>query len=136
MKTKNLISICLIILAFAFTLQGAYGQQNKRAHKTPEQFAEKVASRMKKNLSLSDDQYKQIYDLALTRAQERVSNKEKYKDMDKETRKQLRIKNKEDFMLQLSGILNQEQMKKFQENMEKHKQHKKNKGKKNKERKE
>ena len=127
MRIKNLAALSILLLLTAFVSSNVFAQQNQRSKKTPEEMATKMADRMKSNLSLSDDQYKQVYDLALTRSKNRISNKEMYKSMDKETRKQTKMKHREEFMTQLSGILNQDQMKKFQENMANHKQHRKNK---------
>ena len=127
MRIKNLAALTILLLLTAFVSSNVFAQQNQRSKKTPEEMATKMADRMKSNLSLSDDQYKQVYDLALTRSKNRISNKEMYKSMDKETRKQTKMKHREEFMTQLSGILNQDQMKKFQENMANHKQHRKNK---------
>lgn len=127
MRIKNLAALSILLLLTAFVSSNVFAQQNQRSKKTPEEMATKMADRMKSNLSLSDDQYKQVYDLALTRSKNRISNKEMYKSMDKETRKQTKMKHREEFMAQLSGILNPDQMKKFQENMANHKQHRKNK---------
>lgn len=127
MTIKNLAVLSILLLAIVSISSNVFAQQNQRSKKTPEEMATKMADRMKSNLSLSDDQYKQVYDLALTRSKNRISNKEMYKSMDKETRKQTKMKHREEFMAQLSGILNPDQMKKFQENMANHKQHRKNK---------
>jgi len=127
MRIKNLAALSIILLLTAFVSSNVFAQQNQRSKKTPEEMALKMADRMKTNLSLSEEQYKQVYDLALTRSKNRISNKENYKSMDKETRKQMKMKNREEFMAQLSGILSQDQMKKFQDNMASHKEHRKNK---------
>ena len=127
MTIKKLAVLSILLLAIVSISSNIFAQQNQRSKKTPEEMATKMADRMKSNLSLSDDQYKQVYDLALTRSKNRISNKEMYKSMDKETRKQTKMKHREEFMTQLSGILNQDQMKKFQENMANYKQHRKNK---------
>lgn len=127
MRIKNLAALSILLLLTAFVSANVFAQQNQRSKKTPEEMALKMADRMKTNLSLSEEQYKQVYELALTRSKNRISNKENYKSMDKETRKQMKMKNREEFMGQLSGILSQDQMKKFQENMAAHKEHRKNK---------
>lgn len=127
MTIKKLAVLSILLLAIVSISSNVFAQQNQKSKKTPEEMATKMADRMKSNLSLSDDQYKQVYDLALTRSKNRISNKEMYKSMDKETRKQTKMKHREEFMTQLSGILNPDQMKKFQENLANHKQHRKNK---------
>lgn len=127
MRIKNLAALSILLLLTVFVSSNVFSQQNQRSKKSPEEMALKMADRMKTNLSLSEEQYKQVYELALTRSKNRISNKENYKSMDKETRKQMKMKNREEFMGQLSGILSQDQMKKFQENMAAHKEHRKNK---------
>lgn len=129
MRIKNLAALSILLLLTVFVSSNVFAQQNQRSktNKTPEEMALKMADRMKTNLSLSEEQYKQVYELALTRSKNRISNKENYKSMDKETQKQMKMKNREEFMGQLSGILSQDQMKKFQENMAAHKEHRKNK---------
>ena len=133
MKKKKSLAIGLLLILIAFTSANVFSQQNEKAKKTPEERATKMTDRMKKNLSLSDEQYKQVYNLFLSKAQEMKSNKEKFIGMDKEARKQMKMTNREEFKKQLSGILNPDQMKKFEDNMKKHKD---GKNKKNKQRKE
>lgn len=133
MTKKKSLAIGLLLILIAFTSANVFSQQNEKAKKTPEERATKMTDRMKKNLSLSDEQYKQVYNLFLSKAQEMKSNKEKFMGMDKEARKQMKMTNREEFKKQLSGILNPDQMKKFEDNMKKHKD---GKNKKNKQRKE
>lgn len=113
MFKKNLLAVSVLLLTLASFSGSAFSQQDQAYTKTPEQMATKIADKMKQNLSLSDDQYKQVYNLALTKAQDRFNNKEKYKSMDKEARKQLMKQNKEGFRKQLEGILNKDQIEKF-----------------------
>ncbi|MBK8551767.1 MAG: hypothetical protein IPL53_12165 [Ignavibacteria bacterium] len=127
MKTKNLLAITFLLFSIAFISVSGFSQQSEKNNKTPEEFATKMADRMKKNLSLTDDQYRQVYNLALTKARNRDANKEKYKNLDKETRKQMKMQSRDEFKKQLQGILNAEQIKKMEENMSKHKNHKGNK---------
>ena len=133
MTKKKSLAIGLLLILIAFTSANVFSQQNEKAKKTPEERATKMTDRMKKNLSLSDEQYKQVYNLFLSKAQEMKSNKEKFMGMDKEARKQMKMTNREEFKKQLSGILNPDQMKKFEDNVKKHKD---GKNKKNKQRKE
>jgi hypothetical protein len=111
-------------MIFSFTSANVFSQQNEKAKRTPEERATKMADRMKQNLTLSDDQYKQVYNLFLSKAQEMKGNKEKFKSMDKEARKQMKLSNREAFQKELTGILNPDQMKKFQDNMDKYKKNK------------
>lgn len=126
MKNKNLLVITFLLFSIAFISVNGFSQQSEKNKKTPEEIATKIADRMKKNLSLTDDQYKQVYNLALTKANDRAANKEKYKNLDKETRKQMKMHSRDEFKKQLQGILNAEQIKKMEENMSKHKSHKGN----------
>lgn len=113
----------------------SYSQSYDKSGKTPEEKATKMADRMKQNLSLSDDQYKQIYNLALEKAKTHASNKEKNRTLDKETRKSMRMQNKAEYRKQLEGILNQDQITKMKSLKNKHHGNKTgHKGKKNKNR--
>ena len=127
MKIK-IITFAILILNIALSSGIAFSQQNEKVKKTPEEFAQKRAERMKESLSLTEVQYKQVYDMFLSKAQERKSNKEKYKDLDKTARKELKKQNREKFQSQLNEILNTDQIAKLNEMKSKHKG-KKNKGK-------
>jgi Asp-tRNA(Asn)/Glu-tRNA(Gln) amidotransferase C subunit len=127
MKIK-IITFAILILNIALFSGIAFSQQNEKVKKTPEEFAQKRAERMKESLSLTEVQYKQVYDMFLSKAQERKSNKEKYKDLDKTARKELKKQNREKFQSQLNEILNTDQIAKLNEMKSKHKG-KKNKGK-------
>lgn len=119
-KIKSLV-ITLLLIIFAVSASNTFSQQSEKIKKSPEERAAKIADRMKKNLSLSDEQYKQVYNLFLEKTNDRKANKEKLMAMDKESRKQFKMAGKEEFIKQLSGILNPDQMKKFEENMKKYK---------------
>ena len=127
MKIK-IITFAILILNIALFSGIAFSQQNEKVKKTPEEFAQKRAERMKESLSLTEVQYKQVYDMFLSKAQERKSNKEKYKDLDKTARKELKKQNREKFQSQLNEILNTDLIAKLNEMKSKHKG-KKNKGK-------
>ncbi|MDZ4710802.1 MAG: hypothetical protein SGI89_00590 [bacterium] len=133
MMKKNLLVITLLMLTAILFTNNVFAQ--KESNKTPEQMATKMADRMKEKLSLTEDQYKQVYNMALTNAQDRINNKEKNKSLDKESRKLLKKQNKENFRKQMEGILDKDQMTKFQEMKGKHKHDKKNKDGKKKDRK-
>ncbi|MEO8209234.1 MAG: hypothetical protein ABI840_01630 [bacterium] len=124
MTIKNILAVSVLLFSVLFLSGNLYSQQNTKQKKTPEELATKMTDRMKQNLSLTDEQYKQVYSLMLTKAQDRSNNKEKYKSMDKETRKEMKKQNMEDFKKQLSGILTPEQIQKMQQNKSKHKKHK------------
>ena len=126
MIRKKFLTITIFLFSFTLIAANVFSQNTDKMQKTPEEFATKMAERMKKNLSLTDEQYKQVYNLALTNAQERFNNKEKYKSLDKETRKQMMKQNRENFKTQLQGILTKEQLQTMEENRKNHK-HKSNK---------
>ncbi|HMS33530.1 MAG TPA: hypothetical protein PKC91_05520 [Ignavibacteria bacterium] len=134
MIKKKSLALGLLLIIFTFTSASVFSQQMEKVKKTPEERAAKMSERMKKNLSLTDEQYKQVYNLFLSKAQDMKNNKEKLMGMDKEARKQMKMNSREEFKKQLSGILNPDQMKKFEENKKKHKEGKikKNKQKKDK----
>ena len=123
MIIKNLLALSVLFLSVLFVSGNLYSQETKQK-KTPEEFATKMTDRMKQNLSLTDEQYKQVYSLMLIKAQDRINNKEKYKNLDKESRKQMKKQNRENFKKQLSGILTPEQIQKMQQNKDKHGKHK------------
>ena len=121
---KNILAVTVLLLTIVFAAHNSYSQQDNKQKRTPEEMATKMADRMKEKLSLSEDQYKQVYSLALTHAQNRLSNKEKFKTMDKESRKQLKKQNHEEFRKQLEGILSKEQMDKMKQSKGEHKYNK------------
>lgn len=128
----KLFIIIFITLVYSGT---SYSQGYDKSGKTPEEKATKMADRMKQNLSLSDDQYKQIYNLALEKAKTHASNKEKNRTLDKETRKSMKMQHKAEYRKQLEGILNQDQITKMKSLKNKHYGNKTgHKGKKNKNR--
>lgn len=130
MNKKIIITACLFFFALLISNDQAFSQQDVSGKKSPEQLAAKISDRMKNNLSLSDVQYKQVYELFLTKIQNRQTNKEKLKGVSKEEREQIKKQNKEEFKKQLSGILSSEQMQKLEVMKSEHKQkHKKDKNK-------
>lgn len=134
MLKKNLTAFAVLLFALITLSNVTFAQNEERSNKTPEEKATKMADRMKQNLSLTDVQHKQVYDIFLTKIQDRRSNKEKYQSMDKESRKQLHKQNREEMTKKFEGILNSDQITKFKELKEKHKQNRgKHKGEKNKE---
>jgi hypothetical protein len=120
MIKKNLLATLVLLFSVLFISGNIYSQQNKKQNKTPEEMATKMADKMKKNLSLTDDQYKQVYMLFLNQSQERINNKAKYQSMDKASRQQMKKQNKESFKKQLEGILTKEQIQKLQQQKGKH----------------
>jgi len=125
------------MLIFGLFVFNSYAQtkDQTKTKKTPEQKAEKMAKKMQEKLSLSDAQYKQVYDLALSTVNERAS----LKSLDKDARKTEMKKMLESRESQLKGILSADQWTKWeslkQEMKEKHKDKKGSKNGKNKQKK-
>lgn len=72
MKAKFLIVVLAALVLATGTVWAQKGHHNRRAeHKelTTEQVAKKMTDRMKENLSLSDEQVKQVYPICLEQAQ-------------------------------------------------------------------
>lgn len=139
MKTKTIWTISIMLIALFISSHNIFAQNNDQSYtkkqekvkKTPEEKATKVADRMKKNLSLSDEQYKEIYNLVFEKAGNKSLNKEKHKSMDKEARKELKKQNKEAFNKQIENILSKDQYAKWLEMKANHKKNWKNKNKNN-----
>ena len=127
----NLLRITLLLLTFLFVTGNLYSQQDDKPKKTAEEIATRMADKFKERFSLSEDQYGQIYKLALSQAQIRINNKEQYKSMDKKSRKQMKKQSRDEFRKQLEGVLSKEQLEKMKLSKGKH-EHKKGDKKKNK----
>jgi len=124
MKKTNLAAITVLLFAFLFVSNSTFAQNESKFNRTPEERATKITDRMKQNLSLTDEQYKQVYTLFLTKMQDKMNNKEKYKSMDKETRQLLKRQSKEEMGKQLENILSADQLIKMKEMKDRHKQNK------------
>ncbi|MBK6507119.1 MAG: hypothetical protein IPG02_16030 [Ignavibacteria bacterium] len=128
MERKYLaISLVIIVMLSAFMMQSASAQQDQKRTKNPEEMATKKADRLKAKLSLSEDQYKQVYSIFLENANRRIAEKEKMKGMDKTTRKEMKMKHKQETMDKLQAVLTKEQMLQFEQMKEKGKKRNKNK---------
>jgi hypothetical protein len=127
MKRKYLaISLVFILMLSAAMIQSASAQQDQKRSKNPEEIATRKADRLKAKLSLSDDQYKQVYTIFLENANRRIAEKEKMKDMDKSARKEIKTKYRQETFEKLQGILTKEQMTKLEQMKENKKIKKKN----------
>lgn len=122
MKKTNLAAITVLLFAFLFVSNSTFAQNESKFNRTPEERATKITDRMKQNLSLTDEQYTQVYNMFLTKVRDKMNNKEKYKSMDKESRKQLKKQSRDEMRKQFENILNAEQLTKMKELKEKHKQ--------------
>jgi hypothetical protein len=128
MKRKYLaISLVFIFMLSAGMMQSASAQNDQKRSNNPEEIATKKADRLKAKLSLSDDQYKQVYSIFLENANRRIAEKEKMKGMDKTARKEIKMKHKQETMEKLQAVLTKEQMSLFEQMKEKGKKRNKNK---------
>jgi periplasmic protein CpxP/Spy len=88
--------------------------------KTPEERAQKRADKMKKHLSLSDEQYKSVYDAILSQAQQIDALKSQ--DLDK-SKKREQIKSlRQNTDESIKGFLNKDQLTKYDKFKEKRKE--------------
>jgi hypothetical protein len=108
LKKINLSLVMLLILGL-FAVN-SYAQTDGKTQKTPEQKAEKIAKKMQEKLSLSDAQYKSVYELTLSTLNQRAS----LKSMDKEARRTEMKKLMESKESQLKGILSSDQWTKWE----------------------
>ena len=115
-----------MLLILGLFAVNSYAQTNDKVKKTPEQKAEKIAKKMQEKLSLSDAQYKSVYELTLSTVNQRAS----LKSMDKEARRTEMKKLMETQETQLRGILSSDQWTKWESLKSEHKnKHKDKKGK-------
>lgn len=91
-------------LAFFGTIGHMVAQENQPQERTPEEVAQKQTSKLTKELALSEDQQKSVYDINLKYAQQ---NKELRQSLIK-TKQQLDKRDKE-----LKATLNDEQKEQF-----------------------
>lgn len=96
---KKLICILIAFAAITFALP-AQAQKDRKAPPTPEQRAERRATNLKKELSLTDAQYQQVKAAALEIEKNRAT-------------KEVRDKAGENFNAKLKTILNEEQLEKY-----------------------
>jgi len=99
-----------MLLILGLFAVNSYAQTDGKTKKTPEQKAEKIAKKMQEKLSLSDAQYKSVYELALSTVNQRAS----LKSMDKEARRTEMKKLMETQESQLKGILSSDQWTKWE----------------------
>ena len=99
-------------LILAFVSITAFAQRQD-ANTTPEQRAEAQTKTLKENLSLSDDQQKQVYTLSLARAQKM----KEMRDAQKMDRTEMRA-SMETFNTEIAKILTVEQQEKYKTMLE------------------
>lgn len=111
---KKKVLIFSLLLCLFLVANSSYSQtDDKKFPRTPEDIATKKSERMRQELSLSDEQYRTIYDLFLQNIKERQANRDKNKETDKQSMKVTRKQNKKEFRKQLESILTSEQLSKF-----------------------
>ena len=130
MTKYKAIAFLIVITAF-FSSTNLLSQQDFNK-KTPEERAQKQSERMKKALELSDEQYRQVYDIFLNHITEadnirNSSSVNEDKDLKKEKLKSLR----ESTHTKINAVLTPEQQVKFEQIIKEMKE--KHKGKRNKE---
>ncbi|HRE41030.1 MAG TPA: hypothetical protein PLG90_06830 [Ignavibacteria bacterium] len=130
---KFIKSILIVVaVMFAFTAV-TYAQSDSKKGKSPEEFATKKATKMKEKLSLTDEQYKQVYDIFYANSTKML---ELRNSTDKEGRKEAMRQNRESVKNQLAGVLTSSQLEQWNkmksEKKGKYKDGKKNKKNKNK----
>lgn len=96
---KKLICVLIAFATLSLTLP-AQAQQERKTPPTPEQRAERRATNLKKELSLTDAQYQQVKEAALEIEKNRAT-------------KEVRDKAGENFNAKLKTILNEEQLEKY-----------------------
>jgi periplasmic protein CpxP/Spy len=124
-RIKNAV-FTAVLAVFVLFAGSTYSQDLGK--KTPEERAQKRADKMNEKLSLSNEQYKEIYNAFLSQAQQMEvlwSNK----DMDKTTRKDQMKSIRQGTNSKISSLLTAEQLTKFEkfkeERKQKHKQKRK-----------
>lgn len=128
MKIKKFFALALVVTAFVLSANTVFSQDFK---KSPEERAQKRAEKLQKELSLTDDQYKQVYDAFLSQSQQMKALKESTSDQDKTARREKMKSLWQSTDATVSGLLNSDQKTKYdqlkKERKEKHMQKKKNK---------
>lgn len=114
MKFTKLFAVAILITATVFTSAQDFGK------KTPEERAQKRAGKMKEKLSLSDDQFKTIYDAFLSQAQQIDALKSQ--DIDKSSKKEQIKSIRENTDASITGVLNKDQLTKYDKFKEKRKE--------------
>lgn len=127
-KIIKAVTVVAVLLIF-FKTNICFGQSDERTKKSPEEIAKKITDKMKESLLLSDEQYKQVYDLNLDKINAKKSNKEKYKTLDKEIRKNLKKQSRDEYIKSLENILTPDQLSQYKSYISEKQKSKKNKNK-------
>jgi len=110
---KRIALFIIMIVTITFTAGSAYAQiDGLKQKKSPEERAQKMSDKMSKKLSLTSDQYNQVYSIMLSHAQQadqiRSSN-------DKQSCKEQMKKLRQSTDSQLQAVFTEEQLQKYNE---------------------
>ena len=111
MKAKFLIVVLAALVLATGTVWAQKGHHNRRAeHKelTTEQVAKKMTDRMKENLSLSDEQVKQVYPICLEQAQAMREHRAERREMAEKSREAM-AQQREQMAGRMKAVLTPEQ---------------------------
>ncbi len=125
MKINKFVALMLVAAAFVISANISYSQDFK-TKKTPEQRAQKHADKMKEHLSLTEEQYNQVYFALLSQAQQ-MKELRSSKDTDKEARREKMKSLWQSTDATITGLLNSDQQAKYKALKEKRKEKHKNK---------
>ncbi len=129
MKRTLILSILLAAVTFVFSSGTIFSQDLGK--KTPEERAKHRADKMQEHLSLSSEQYTQVYDIMLSQAQQVDALKSSSTDKDAAREKMKALR--QDTDSKLTAVFNTDQTQKWNTFKEKMKEkHKNKKGKKHK----
>jgi len=130
LKIKKILFLIFVISIIAIS-GNSFAQYDKKENRgskhTPEEIATKITDRLSKDLDLSEDQIKKIYELNLRKINEKRADKEKLKNLDKTEKKELRKQFREKYQTELESILSKDQIDKLNTLREQHKKSRKNK---------
>lgn len=113
---KTLIYAALLAVIFlGFSNAESFAQKGENWNKTPEEIAERKAGNLKESLNLTDEQYKEVYEIFLEQANSVSKEKESMKNMDRESRDKKRQERMEETFNRLKSVLTSEQISKLEE---------------------
>lgn len=125
MKLKQIVVLFILTFILSLISENTFAQNHNKNFSTPDEFASFKAGKMKSRFSLTDDQYKDVYNLFLGRYSLKTENKNK--NLSSEERKNIRNQHRQELEKQLEGILTPDQMIKFKEHRTQKKYFKQNK---------
>ncbi len=125
MKLNKIFALMLVFTAFALSINNVFSQDLGK--KTPEERAQKHTDKLTKELSLSDEQSKQVYSAFLSQAQQMEALKST--DTDKKAKREQMKSIWQNTDATISSLLDKDQSVKYEKFKEKRKEkHKQKKG--------